>query len=106
MHTQEKFQNAVDKIAQAEGQPVEFYNLLLSSASNNISALLCGRRFQWDHPNRAHVDKLINKLLSALRFGGLFQFNPTFFTTILKNIPGSRLNNVMARIGDIARFTK
>ncbi|XP_077552150.1 cytochrome P450 2C3-like [Haemaphysalis longicornis] len=102
----EEFQTAADKIAEAEGKPVHVYNVMLPCASNNISTLLYGQRFPWDHPIRAHVDKLIKSLVTALHTAGLYQFNPTFFTMILKKLPGSRLNKLVTRIDDITTFTK
>ncbi|KAH9359940.1 hypothetical protein HPB48_007063 [Haemaphysalis longicornis] len=104
--TQEEFQSAAENIQKAEGQAVDFYKLILPCASNNISTLLYGRRFPYDHPTRAYVDQLVQRLVKALRLGALFQFKPTLLTTIMINIPGSRLKKVISSVDDISLFTK
>ncbi|XP_077563757.1 cytochrome P450 2F3-like isoform X1 [Haemaphysalis longicornis] len=102
----EEFQSAAENIQKAEGQAVDFYKLILPCASNNISTLLYGRRFPYDHPTRAYVDQLVRRLVKALRLGALFQFKPTLLTTIMINIPGSRLKKVISSVDDISLFTK
>ncbi|XP_037503480.1 cytochrome P450 2C44-like, partial [Rhipicephalus sanguineus] len=41
----EEFQCACSEIAKAQGEPIAFYDYIMPCASNNISAIVYGRRF-------------------------------------------------------------
>ncbi|KAH7972164.1 hypothetical protein HPB52_008563 [Rhipicephalus sanguineus] len=54
----EEFQWACSQIAKAEGEPVAFYDYIVACAYNNILAIVFGRRFPYDHPARADINRL------------------------------------------------
>ncbi|KAL1415355.1 hypothetical protein MTO96_029465 [Rhipicephalus appendiculatus] len=91
----EEFQRACSRIARVQGEAVGFYDYIMPCATNNISAILWGRRFPHDHPARGDINRLVNGLLAAIRCSPIFhQYNPGLVTAIMKRVPGTQINLV------------
>ncbi|KAL1421115.1 hypothetical protein MTO96_023422 [Rhipicephalus appendiculatus] len=58
--SQEELRHLVDKLLSLQGKPVTPGAVLTPSASNVISTLVFGRRFEYEDPDRVHLDKLID----------------------------------------------
>ncbi|XP_075543712.1 cytochrome P450 2A13-like [Dermacentor variabilis] len=96
-HIKDECQSIIDKVAEAKGAPIAFQDYLLTSTSNNISALVYGRGYPFDHQRRRFLDSLLNDLLSAIRAGGLVEFVPPFLlkgTMALNLLPFSTITAV------------
>uniref|UniRef100_A0A6M2CT60 Putative cytochrome n=1 Tax=Rhipicephalus microplus TaxID=6941 RepID=A0A6M2CT60_RHIMP len=100
----EEFQCACNEIAKTKGEPIAFYDYIMPCASNNISAIVYGRRFSYDHPARAEINRLINDMLAAISFGRIYQHNPLFVAAITKRIPGTHVNLVRQKVDDLALY--
>lgn len=99
-----EFQCACDQIAKAAGEPVAFFDCIMPCASNNISAIVFGRRFPYDHPARAHFNRLIKEMAATAKFRRIYQFNPGFITAILKRVRGTHVNLVREKVDDLALY--
>lgn len=59
-YIREELMHLVGKLLSLQGQPVVPMAVLTPSASNIISMLVFGRRFEYDDPERVYLDKLID----------------------------------------------
>ncbi|KAL1473723.1 hypothetical protein MTO96_021835 [Rhipicephalus appendiculatus] len=74
----------IEEVAKANGEPIAFQDYLLTSTSNNISALVYGSRYPFDHPRRRFLDSLLSDLFRAIRTGSLVEFVPPFLLKQIK----------------------
>ncbi|KAL1415352.1 hypothetical protein MTO96_038519 [Rhipicephalus appendiculatus] len=100
----EEFQRACSQIAKAEGEPVAFYDYIISCAFNNILAIVFGRRCPYDHPTRADINRLVNGWLAAIRFCLRNQYNPTFVMAITKRLRGTKVNLAIRKVDDLCLY--
>ncbi|XP_049267026.1 cytochrome P450 2C23 [Rhipicephalus sanguineus] len=100
----EEFQWACSQIAKAEGEPVAFYDYIVACAYNNILAIVFGRRFPYDHPARADINRLVNRWLAAVQFSLRNQYNPGFVTAIRKRVRGTEVNLARRKMEDLGLY--
>lgn len=72
----------VEKIADTKEAPVMLGTYATPSMSNNITAIVFGRRLQFDDPERKFLDEKLTELLVGLTSGPLLNFLPTFINDI------------------------
>ncbi|KAK8767172.1 hypothetical protein V5799_006048 [Amblyomma americanum] len=90
----------VEKVAEAKGAPVAFQNYLLTSTSNNISALVYGRRYPYEHPRRRFLDGMLSELFAAIRTGGLVEFVPPSLVNLVFKLPSTRQTVIVTKLLD------
>ncbi|KAK8767174.1 hypothetical protein V5799_006050 [Amblyomma americanum] len=79
----------VEKVLKAKGAPDAFQNYLLTSTSNNISGLVYGRLYPYEHPRRRFMDGMLSELFAAIRTGGLVEFVPPSLVNFVSKLPSS-----------------
>nr|XP_054930111.1 cytochrome P450 2C37-like [Dermacentor andersoni] len=99
-------QSIIGKVAEAKGAPIAFQDYLLTSTSNNISALVYGRGYPFDHPRRRFLDSLLNDLLSAIRAGSLVEFLPPFLLKVVSKLPSTRQTTIVSKLLEFVEDTK
>ncbi|XP_072143705.1 cytochrome P450 2A13-like [Dermacentor andersoni] len=105
-HVKDECQSIIGKVAEAKGAPIAFQDYLLTSTSNNISALVYGRGYPFDHPRRRFLDSLLNDLLSAIRAGSLVEFLPPFLLKVASKLPSTRQTTIVSKLLEFVEDTK
>ncbi|XP_049267027.1 cytochrome P450 2C23-like [Rhipicephalus sanguineus] len=100
----EEFQWACNQIAKAEGEAIALYDYITACAYNNILAIIFGRRFPYDHPACADINRLVNGWLAAVRFSRRDLYNPGFVTAITKRVRGTTVNLARRKVDDLGRY--
>lgn len=85
-HIKCEMKELIERIEQSNGQPIQVRSLLASSTSSNISALVFGKRFDYDDPDRIQIDNAIQRAVKKLGSTGILTFFP-------------QLSRVFARLG-------
>ncbi|CAN7941318.1 unnamed protein product, partial [Ixodes hexagonus] len=60
----EEFQNVLDRVEEAKGQPIRMQPLLLPSVSNNIVALVLGSRYQPNDPKQKQLEQYLETFVN------------------------------------------
>ncbi|KAH7968635.1 hypothetical protein HPB52_010464 [Rhipicephalus sanguineus] len=90
----------IEKIDDVKGAPIALQDYLLTSTSNNISALVYGNRYPFDHPRRRFLDSLLSDLFRAIRAGSLVEFVPPFLLEVVSKLPSTRQTAIVSKLWD------
>lgn len=77
---------------------------LISSLSNNITALVFGRRYTMEDPRRQYLDDLLNRALKLFGSGFIATFMPQFLVNLAARIPFTREGALMKILLGLADF--
>jgi hypothetical protein len=77
-HIKNEMIELIERIQALNGRPVEIRSLLASSTSSNISALVFGRRFDFNDPIRSKLDNAIQRAIKKLGQTSIITFFPSF----------------------------
>lgn len=98
-HIQEESQYLVEKIAETKGRAIDAQEFLTPSVSNNITALVFGRRYPYDDASRKYMDDRLERVIKVLSTGSIVGIMPAWVFSILVRIP-STTSNVIKTIAD------
>ncbi|XP_076321631.1 cytochrome P450 2J6-like [Tachypleus tridentatus] len=87
-HIKEEINVILEQFAACEGKPENIRRLLVPSMSNNISALVFGRRFDYNDPKRLFLDKRLREFEESFQNFSLYTFFPWLKHIVLKLRPG------------------
>ncbi|XP_077520113.1 cytochrome P450 2A3-like [Amblyomma americanum] len=105
-HIKDECRSIVEKVAEAKGAPIAFQDYLLTSTSNNISALVYGQRYPFEHPRRRFLDSLLSDLFAAIRTGSLVEFVPPSLLKVVSKLPSTRQTAITTKLLDFIDDTK
>lgn len=77
---------------------------LVPSVSNNIAALVFGKRYAMEDPRRQYLDNRLSRSLEFLGTGFIATFLPHFLVVIIARIPFTREAAVKKILGDLDEF--
>ncbi|XP_077523106.1 cytochrome P450 2C23-like [Amblyomma americanum] len=77
----------LNHITEARGQPLDLFQLLLASASNNIGVLLFGYRFPFDHPKHQQLVGSIRDEFMESRKKSLVSLLPSSVAAFTRRLP-------------------
>ncbi|XP_042145607.1 cytochrome P450 2C28 [Ixodes scapularis] len=98
-HIQEESQYLVEKIAETKGRATDAQEFLTPSVSNNITALVFGRRYPYENASRKYMDDRLERVIKVLSRGSIVGILPAWVFSILVRIP-STTSNVIKTIAD------
>ncbi|XP_013776427.1 cytochrome P450 2J6-like [Limulus polyphemus] len=87
-HIKEEVNVILEQLAACKGKPEDLRRLLVPSVSNNISALVFGRRFDYNDPKRQFLDERLREALESFQQFSLYTFFPWLKHIVLKLRPG------------------
>ncbi|KAH8032889.1 hypothetical protein HPB51_003465 [Rhipicephalus microplus] len=88
----------IEEVAEARGEPITFHDYLLTSTSNNISALVYGSRYPFGHPRRRFLNSLLSDLFKAIFAGSLVEFVPPFLLEVVSKLPFLRQTAIVSKL--------
>ncbi|CAN8033051.1 unnamed protein product, partial [Ixodes persulcatus] len=98
-HIQEESQYLVEKIAETKGRATDAQQFLTPSVSNNVTALVFGRRYPYEDASRKYMDDRLERVIKVLSTGSIVGILPAWVFSILVRIP-STTSNVIKTIAD------
>lgn len=105
-HMREEVEELIEKITEAKGAPMILDNLLQPSVSNNITALVFGRRFPYEHPTRKFLDDRNHKLSREFESGTHYVFLPQLIFKISNLLPRAGSRRVKEIFEDMGNFIR
>uniref|UniRef100_A0A2L2YJ65 Cytochrome P450 2J6 n=1 Tax=Parasteatoda tepidariorum TaxID=114398 RepID=A0A2L2YJ65_PARTP len=84
VHIKEEVAHLLDELEEFQGKPANVRRYLAPSTSNNISALVFGRRLDYHDPMRIHLDTSITELIRFFRPTSLHAWFPWLKTLLFK----------------------
>lgn len=105
-HMREETEELIEKVMQVNGAPMIMDPLLQPSVSNNITALVFGRRFPYEHPTRKFLDDRNHKLSKEFETGTHYVFFPQWLFKLSNLLPSSGSRRVKAIFEDMGNFIR
>ncbi|XP_077561093.1 cytochrome P450 2C28-like [Haemaphysalis longicornis] len=105
-HIKDECRCLVEKVAEAHGCPIAIQDIVFTSISNNIMALVYGRRLPSEHPDRRRLDQLLKQHFDVIRAGALVEFVPPFLRKLLSKLPSARRNAYLCAMMQFIKYTK
>ncbi|XP_055942795.1 cytochrome P450 2J6-like [Argiope bruennichi] len=84
VHIKEEIAHLLSELEEFEGRPANVRRYLAPSTSNNISALIFGRRLDYHDPMRVQLDEVITELIRFFRPTSLHAWFPGIKTILFK----------------------
>ncbi|GFU45717.1 cytochrome P450 2J6 [Nephila pilipes] len=84
VHIKEEISHLISELEEFEGKPANVRRYLAPSTSNNISALIFGRRLDYHDPMRMQLDEVITELIRFFRPTSLHAWFPGIKTILFK----------------------
>ncbi|XP_075544608.1 cytochrome P450 2A4-like [Dermacentor variabilis] len=103
-HIREEAEYLFDKIRSFRGIPVDIKEYLVPSMSNNITALVFGRRYQFEDRRRKFLDERLALLLNAIGPRSLLTFIPCWATGLATCLPFTTFSLVQKVLGEFTKF--
>lgn len=88
-HIMEEAEYLVTKIAEHNGSPLGIEKYLAPSVSNNITALVFGRRFPFEDHRRKFLDERNQRLAKLFEAGSRFTFLPRWLFALTDLLPNA-----------------
>lgn len=88
-HIMEEAEYLVAKIAELKGSPLGIETYFAPSVSNNITALVFGRRFPFEDHRRKFLDERNQRLSKLFEAGSRFTFLPRWLFTFTNFLPNA-----------------
>ncbi|CAN7946278.1 unnamed protein product, partial [Ixodes pacificus] len=102
---QAEIEYLAEKITETNGRPIPVEQYLLSSVSNNASALVFGHRYEFDDPKRKMLDGILGDSMKCLAAGALITFVPRGLRT-LSTLYFTRFGALKELIGKLKQFVR
>ncbi|KAG0430411.1 hypothetical protein HPB47_022717 [Ixodes persulcatus] len=104
-HIKEEVAQLCDALQSWDGKPNDITDIITSSISNNITALLFGERFHYDDPRRHFLDtRLVKFALNASTVSAL-DFLPIVWK-LVSYIPSSKIRIAQEELKDLHDFIR
>lgn len=103
-HIMEETACLLEKIAEANGVPLDVEKYLAPSVSNNITALVFGRRFPLEDHRRKFLDDRTRRLAKLFQSGSRFTFLPPWVFWITNLLPNATSHLVKEIFDELAAF--
>ncbi|KAG8197710.1 hypothetical protein JTE90_001634 [Oedothorax gibbosus] len=84
VHIKEEVSHLIEELEEYQGKPANVRRYLAPSTSNNISALIFGRRLDYHDPMRVKLDEVITELIRFFRPTSLHAWFPGIKTLLFK----------------------
>ncbi|KAL1419650.1 hypothetical protein MTO96_025158 [Rhipicephalus appendiculatus] len=94
----------VSRIAESEGNPIDLFELILASISDNIGMFVFGRRYSFGHHEHRHLSRALRQEFSASRDPSALDSLPAFVTTLARLLPFTRAANLLVAVQSIQAF--
>ncbi|XP_040069281.2 cytochrome P450 2J6 isoform X1 [Ixodes scapularis] len=104
-HIKEEIAQLYDVLKSWNGTPGKIENVITSSVSNNITALVFGERFSYDDPRRLFLDKRASGVSRNGSFTSPLDFFPAL-RKLLSYLPSSRSSIVRALADSMLDFIR
>ncbi|XP_077558119.1 cytochrome P450 2C28-like [Haemaphysalis longicornis] len=104
-HVKDECRCLVETIAEANGVPIAIQDYVFPSTSNNIMALVFGRRYPSDHPDRCRLDQLLSEYFKTLHAGAIVEFLPSILRRIVAKLPSTRRNALGSMMVKFVEYT-
>ncbi|CAN8016680.1 unnamed protein product, partial [Ixodes persulcatus] len=104
-HIKEEIVQLCDLLKSWNGTPREMENVITSSVSNNISALIFGEGFNSNDPRRQLLDQGANMVARNASFISALDFLPAL-RKLLSNLPSSKSRIVYATVESMRDFIR
>ncbi|KAM7282727.1 cytochrome P450 2J4 isoform X2 [Ixodes scapularis] len=104
-HIKEEIAQLYDVLKSWNGTPGKIENVITSSVSNNITALVFGERFSYDDPRRLFLDKRASGVSRNGSFTSPLDFFPAL-RKLLSYLPSSRSSIVRALADNMLDFIR
>ncbi|KAG0435704.1 hypothetical protein HPB47_018361 [Ixodes persulcatus] len=104
-HIKEETSQFCDVLTSWNGTPGKMENVITSSVSNNVTALLFGERFSYDDPRRKFLDKATSTVSRNASSTSALDFLPAL-RKLLSYFPSSKTSFVRAHADSILAFVR
>ncbi|XP_075535056.1 cytochrome P450 2J1-like [Dermacentor variabilis] len=94
----------VNRIAKAEGNPVDLSELILASASDNVGLFILGRRYSFGNHEHRNLRTALRGEFMASRDPSALDSLPAFVTTLARLVPFTRAANLVVAVKSIQQF--
>ncbi|XP_077521088.1 cytochrome P450 2J1-like isoform X2 [Amblyomma americanum] len=94
------------RIAEAGGQPLDLFQLVLASVCNNIGVLLFGRRYPSGHVKHQELVKSIRDEFMASRRKSMVWLLPSAFIAVARRLPFTTASAVHKTMKSIEAFVR
>lgn len=96
----------VSKISERRGEPFLIEDLLVPSTSNNITALVFGKRYPFEDAQRKFLDDRLKRVAGLVGSRNLSAFLPSWLLSILTRIPKLRVGEAKRIFDEVLEFSR
>ncbi|KAL1469578.1 hypothetical protein MTO96_040998, partial [Rhipicephalus appendiculatus] len=94
------------EIAKSQGEPIDLFDLILSSALGNIEMFVLGYRYPFGHPEQQRLCGALRDEFISMRAGSAVLSFPFLARTLSRYLPSSRMATVMRTMRSIEEFAR
>ncbi|XP_049269959.1 uncharacterized protein LOC119385471 [Rhipicephalus sanguineus] len=94
----------LSEIAKSQGEPIDLFDLILSSALSNIEMFVLGYRYPFGHPEQKRLCSALRVEFMTNRAGSVVLSFPSLARTLSWYLPSSRMARVMRTMRSIEEF--
>ncbi|XP_037508827.2 cytochrome P450 2C31 [Rhipicephalus sanguineus] len=94
----------LSEIAKSQGEPIDLFDLILSSALSNIEVFVLGYRYPFGHPEQQRLCSVLREEFMSNRAGSVVLSFPSLVRTLSWYLPSSRVATVMRTMRSIQEF--
>lgn len=103
-HIKDEVQYLADKILELRGSPVDIRKYLVPSMSNNVTSLVFGQRYPFEHQKRKFLDERLAKVLKIIGSGSLFTFLPPWAFLIFAKLPFTDVGKISGVLQEMHEY--
>ncbi|EEC06335.1 cytochrome P450, putative [Ixodes scapularis] len=104
-HIKEEVAQLCDVLQSWDGQPKAITDIITSSISNNITALVFGERFHYDDPRRHFLDTRLVQFALNASFVSTLDFLP-ILRKLVSYVPSSKIRIAQEQLKDVHDFIR
>ncbi|KAL1476876.1 hypothetical protein MTO96_036176 [Rhipicephalus appendiculatus] len=94
------------EIAKSQGEPIDLFDLILSSTLGNIEMFVLGYRYPFGHPEQQRLCSALRDEFMSNRAGSVVLSFPSLARTLSRYLPSSRMATVMRTMRSIEEFAR
>lgn len=106
LRLQEEAGYLVYKISERRGEPFLIEDLLVPSTSNNITALVFGKRYPFEDAQRQFLDERLKRVAGLVGSRNLSAFLPSWLLRIVTRIPKLRVGEAKRIFDELLEFSR
>lgn len=102
----EEAEYLVAKIGERRGEPFLIEEFLVPSTSNNITALVFGKRYPFEDPQRQFLDDRLKRVAGIVGSRNLSAFLPSWLRDIVSRIPKLKVGEAKRIFDEVLDFSR